>query len=316
MAQRNPRALARSLEAYAEVTRLDPTFAPGFARLAHAYMLFLDWGWSYERLPADSLFAQGWQAAERAVALDSTLAEAWLARGALLRFGDRPGFAGVREALERAVALDPANAEVHHEFGMVLRLLGDDSAAAEQFRQALAIEPDRPMSLVHLGWIDMVRRRYGEAGRWLDSAAAVNPGFFQAYMERAQLRLAMGDTAGARTDAETTSRLRPNSDPLAAEDVLLALDLRSGDTAAARARLARLRPTAPATGDAGVHQATAWAALLTAAGERPEAIAFLERARVASAHLRIHLQEPKFDPLRGDPRFEQIMKGLRVQGPE
>ena len=316
LAQRNPRGLARSLEAYAEVTRLDPTFAPGFAKLAHAYMLFLDWGWSYEGLPPESLFARGWRAAERAVGLDSTLAEGWLARGALLRFGDRHSFAGVREALERAVDLDPGNAEAHHEFGMVLRLLGDDSAAAEQFRQALAIEPDRPMSLVHLGWIDMVRRRYGEAGRWLDSAAAVNPGFYQAYMERAQLRLAMGDTAGARTDAETASRLRPSSDPLAAEDVLLALELRSGDTAAALARLTRLRPTAPGPDEAGVHQATAWAALLTAAGEHPEAIAFLERARVAPAHLRIHLEEPKFDPLRGDPRFERLMKALRVRETE
>jgi TolB-like protein/tetratricopeptide (TPR) repeat protein len=316
VSQRNPRGLARGLEAYAEATRLDTTFAPGFAKLAHAYLLFLDWGWSYEGLPPESLFARGWRAAERAVGLDSTLAEGWLARGSLLRFGDQRSLAGVREALQRAVDLEPGNAEAHHEFGMVLRLLGDNAAAAKQFRQALAIDPDRPMSLVHLGWIDMAQRRYGEARRWLDSAAAVNPGFFQAYMERAQLRLAMGDTAGARGDAETAIRLRPRSDPLAAEDVLLTLELRSGDTAAARARLARLRPAAPGPDETGVHQATAWAALLAAAGEYSEAIAFLERARVAPAHLRIHLEEPKFDPLRGDARFEQLMKALRVQGTE
>lgn len=72
--------------------------------------------------------------------------------------------------------LEPGNAEAHHEFGMSLRLLDDDAAAAEQFRQALAIDPDRPMSLVHLAWIDMIGRRYADARRWLDSAAAVNPG--------------------------------------------------------------------------------------------------------------------------------------------
>ena len=312
LAQRNPRGLARGLEAYTEATRLDPTFARAFAKLAHAHLLFLDWGWRYEGLPPESLFARGWRAAERAVALDSTLGEGWLARGSLLRFRDQGSFAGVRKALQRAVDLEPGNAEAHHELGMVLRLLGDNSSAAEQFRQALEIEPDRPMSLVHLGWIDMARRRYREASRWLDSAAAVNPGFFQAYMERAQLRLAMGDTAGARADAETTVRLRPRSDPLAAEDVLLALELRSGDTAGARARLARLRPSAPASGEAGVHQAIAWTALLVAAGEYPEATTFLERARVAPAHLRIHLEEPKFDPLRGDSRFEEFMETLRV----
>jgi hypothetical protein len=45
------------------------------------------------------------------------------------------------------------------------------------------------------------------------------------------------------------------------------------------------------------------------------AIAFLEGVRVAPAHLRIHLEEPKFDPLRRDPRFEQLMAALRVPDP-
>ena len=134
-------------------------------------------------------------------------------------------FAGVREAIQRAVDLDPANAEAHHEFGMILRLLDEDSSAAEHFHRAVALEPDRPMSLVHLGWIDMEARRYAGARRWFDSATAVNPGFYQAYAERAALRLATGDSAGARLDAETAVRLRPESDALSAEDVLAALDI-------------------------------------------------------------------------------------------
>jgi uncharacterized glyoxalase superfamily protein PhnB len=75
----------------------------------------------------------------------------------------------------------------------------------------------------------------------------------------------------------------------------------------------RLRAAAPGPGGAGVHQATAWAAILVAAGERREAIAFLERALVAPAHLRMHLEEPRFDPLRDEPRFERLMARLRVR---
>jgi eukaryotic-like serine/threonine-protein kinase len=313
LAQRNPRALARSVEAYSEATRLDPSFALAFAKLAQAHMLFLDWGWTYEDLPREGLFARGWDAAEHAIQLDPKLADGWLARASLLRFGNPATLAGVREASQRAVDLEPDNAEAHHEFGMILRLLDEDSAAAVQFRQALAIDPDRPMSLVHLGWIDLIRGQFADARRWLDSAAAVNPGFYQAYAERAALRLVTGDTAGARADAQTAVRLRPASDPLAAEDVLTALDLRSGDPTAAQVRLTQLRPATPAPDEAGVHQAAAWAALLVAAGQNREAIAFLERARVAPTHLRMHLKEPRFNRLRADPGFQRLMERLRAR---
>jgi serine/threonine-protein kinase len=313
MAQRNPRGLARAVEAYTEATRLDSSSGLAFAKFALVHVLFLDWGWTYEGLPAESLLSRGWVAAERAVRLAPSLPEAWLVTGSLQRFRNPRTFAGVREALQHAVDLNPGDAEVFHEFGMHLRLLGQDSAAEKQFRRAVEIEPDRPMSLVHLGWIGMSQQRYDDARRWLDSAVAINPGFFQAYAERAQLRLAVGDTGGARTDAETAVRLRPATDPMAAEDVLLALDLRSGDTAAARRRLAGLRRAAPATTEVGVHQAAGWAALLTASGELREAMSFLEMSRVDPPHLRMHLEEPRFVPLRGESGFRELLDRLRVR---
>jgi tetratricopeptide (TPR) repeat protein len=245
--------------------------------------------------------------------LDSALADAWMARGSLLRFSHPATFDGVREALQRAVDLDSSNAEAYHEYGMILRELDQDSAAAAGFRRAVALEPDRPMSLVHLGWIDMNAGRYADARRWLDSAAAVNPGFYQAYAERALVRLVTGDSAGARLDAETAVRLRPAADHLSAEDVLAALDLAAGDTAGVGARLAVLRRSAPRPEDPGVHQAVAWAAFLATVGEQREAIAFLSKARVAAPHLRMHLEEPRFERLRTDPRFLELMDKLRVR---
>jgi tetratricopeptide (TPR) repeat protein len=199
---------------------------------------------------------------------------------------------------------------------MTLRLLADDAAAAAQFRDALAIEPDRPMTLLHLAWIDLAQRRYQDARRWLDSSTVVYPGFYQAYAERAALRLVTGDTVGARADAETAVRLRPPEDGLAGESVLLALDRRSGDTAKERARLARLRAYAPRPDTMSVHQAAAWAAVLVAAGQGGQAIDFLERVPVAKPHLRIHLEEVYFDAVRSNPRFQRLVAGMRVREPE
>ena len=316
LAQRNPRSLARAIEAFSEAARLDPTFALAWARLAYAHALLLDWGWSYEGLPPESILARGWEAGERAIQLDTMLAEVWQARGLLLRLRNPGTFAGVRQANERAVHLDPRSAEAHHEYGMALRLLADDAAAAAQFREALAIEPDRPMTLLHLAWIDLAQRRYQDARRWLDSSTVVYPGFYQAYAERAALRLVTGDTVGARADAETAVRLRPPEDVLAGESVLLALDRRGGDTASERARLARFKAYAQRPDTMTVHQAAAWAAVLVAAGEGEQAIDFLERVRVAKPHLRIHLEEVHFDAVRSNPRFQRLVAGMRVRESE
>lgn len=75
----------------------------------------------------------------------------------------------------------------------------------------------------------------------------------------------------------------------------------------------RLRALAPRPEAPGVHQATAWAALLVAVGERDEAVAFRERARVAPTHLLIHLREPRFDAVRADARFQRLLERLRVR---
>jgi hypothetical protein len=157
----------------------------------------------------------------------------------------------------------------------------------------------------------MERRRFLEAGRWLDSAIAVDPGFFQAYGERAMLRMVAGDTGGARSDAETASRLRPRSDQLTGERILTALDRLSSDSAA-RSRLTRLRAHAPPRNTVDVHEAASWAGILVAAGATDEAIEFLEGVKADPPHLRIHLQEVAFDGLRSDPRFVRLIARLQV----
>jgi serine/threonine-protein kinase len=307
LSQRSPRSLARAVEAYAEAVQSDPSFATAHGRLAYAYGLFLDWGWSYVGLPRDSIAARAAGAADRAIQLDSTIPEAWLARGQVARLRAPESMARALEASRRALTLDSANAEVRHEFGMVLRLLGDDSTAAVHLREAVALEPDRPMSLVHLGWIDAAAGRRFEARRWFDSAIVVNPGFYQAYAERAALRVVLGDTSEARADAETAVRLRPTADWFSGESVLLALARRNGDTAGVRRRLAVLLAHAPGPDTIQVHAAIAWAAAIVAAGEHRRAIEFLQRVRADPPHLRLHLRDVHFDALRSDPRFGRLI---------
>src|SRR2546426_12840467 len=112
----------------------------------------------------------------------------------------------MRAASQRAIALDPRNAEAHHQYAGMLAELGDDSAAVAACHRALAIEPDRPITLVQLADLRLSERRYVEGRRWLDSALARDPAFQFAYAFRALLGLRSEER---RVGKECRSRWSP-----------------------------------------------------------------------------------------------------------
>ncbi|MEX2182214.1 MAG: protein kinase [Gemmatimonadaceae bacterium] len=239
LAQRNADATARAIGQYDAAIARDPGFVLALARAAYAHALVLDWGWTLPGVPRDTVLTRGLLAATRALALDSTTAEAWLARGYLLTFANPTTFAGVQDAFARAVAHDSLNAEIHHQYGWVLHEMGRDSLALVQYHRALASEPERASTLRQIAMVHLFAQRDGDAERWLDSTLRVDPGFYSAYGLRGLLRLRRGDIAGAREDGEMSLRLRA-SDPLRGEFVLALADVASGNPTDARRRLARM----------------------------------------------------------------------------
>jgi len=189
--------------------RLDPQFTGALARTAYGYGLVLYWGWDSPGIPQDSLLARGLAATDKALRQGSTASDAWMARAFLLTFQHPRTYEGMRASFERAVALDSTNAEAYHQYAGMLAELGDDSAAVAACHRALEIEPDRPITLVQLADVSLSERRYAEGRRWLDSALTLDPTFQFAYAFRALLELHLGERGAARADAETAVRLSP-----------------------------------------------------------------------------------------------------------
>jgi len=313
LAERTAPSVSRAIKEYEVAVRLDPGFTEALARIGYGDGLILYWGWDYPGVARDSLLARGLAATERALRQDSTSSDAWMARGFLLTYEYPHTYDGMRAAFQRAIALDPRNAEAHHQYAGMLAELGDDSAAVAACHRALAIEPDRPITLVQLADLRLSERRYVEGRRWLDSALARDPAFQFAYAFRALLGLHLGDLAAARRDGEMAVRLSPGV-TVPGEAVLAMLDAATGDTGSARARVARLGREAPASdrptsGDYWI------SAALVAIGERERALVLLERIRPRGVKLWSYLRYPEFDPLRGDPRFQQIFTESRPPGP-
>jgi tetratricopeptide (TPR) repeat protein len=212
----------------------------------------------------------------------------------------------VREALLRALGLDPRNAEAHHQYGMALLWLGRDSAAADMYRRALQLEPERPITLFNLGRVAARETRYAEARRWADSALAIDPGADYAYVLRAVAEFRLGNRADARADAETAARLRAGF-RVPGEAVLALVELQAADTPAARARIQRLERDIRSAGDQTITDAAWVGRALVALRQSDRALELLERVRPRGARLWYYLRAPEFDAIRSNPRFGKLV---------
>jgi TolB-like protein/Tfp pilus assembly protein PilF len=298
LTDRSPRSVLRAVQHYRDAVAADPTFARAWARLAYGYALFLDWRWEYPGLTRDSVLALGFSAASRALERDSSLSDGWMARGYLLSFRHPQTFEGVHEAFRRALALDSDNAEAHHQYGWLLMYMGEDEEATAQFERALALEPERTITVFGLGFLTYRLRQMEEAGRWLDSSLTLEPSFAAGYGQRALLALRLGDTAAARADAETGSRLGyvPSDAPLGV------LAVQNGDTVRAEALAERLL-------EHGYIGPTAF--VLAALGRPEQALDVLETAELGLEFWTESLRAPELDALRSYPRFERLVREAR-----
>ncbi len=294
--RRTAAALQQAAAAFEAAARRDPRFAAAEARRAYAYGLAYAYGADWA--PPESLAAWGARAAERAIRLDSTVSDSWMAQGITRLWFVPRGVRGASEAYGRATALDPRNAEAHHAHGVALSWLGEDSAAIASFRRALELDPARAVTLLDLAEVLALEQHDAEARRLLDSAIALDPAQARPYVSRAFLRLSAADLVGARQDAETGLRLSPRGVRPSALSALAAVNAAAGDTARARSIVALIEAEAWGAADA--------ARALLALGEPDSALAVLERAP-AAALLWYTLRFPEFDRIRSHPRFRRIV---------
>ena len=311
LAQRTPATARRAIDEYQAAASRDPAFALAFGRIGMVYSLFMDWGWPFPELNDDSLRSRGAAAADHALQLDSQSADGWMARGLLRSFLYPASFDGVTAAFERALALDPRSAEAHHLYGVMLFITGRDDSAAAELRRALDLDPQRAVTWDNLAWVRRYQRRPAEAVACADSGLAADPHAFYLYGDRANFRYSLGDTAGARADAERAARDGPPDVPFYADPILATLEARGGDTATARARLDRVAARLSDPSHSNYIAAYPVAVAYLRIGDRDRALSVLEGARPRGLRTWFLTRDQDFDPIRDTPRFRALVEQNR-----
>jgi hypothetical protein len=155
--------------------------------------------------------------------------------------------------------------------------------------------------------IALLRSRQPDAARrMIDSALAMAPTDPEAYALRARANAARGDLRAAWADAEVAERL---GDDWQAQTLIASFEARVGEVRAARDRLAalikRVPPKVPFTAKQGAELALAY----VATGDSRRALTALLRTR-DDGTLAAALKDPGFDPIRGEPRFRDILRAV------
>jgi TolB-like protein len=275
LAQRTPVAVRQAIAEYEAAADLDPALAVAWAKLSVAYGILVQRGWSADgRPPADSLSARSIAAADRALALDTASSDTWMARGYAGIVRHPLTWQDAEDGFRRAVAVNPRNAEAWHQLGDLLGAVGRDSEALASYREAIAAEPDRPVTMLSLASVATPREGIAAC----DSVLALDPASSNAYIIRALDRLRLGDTAGARADRTNLERVIPPGAELGTRAQAARLTLAMGDTAAARERARAILNDLPPSGPVHPRIAGLVAGVLYDGGDREAALALLERA--------------------------------------
>lgn len=172
--KRTSASLQKAAAHFEEALRLDPAFARAHAGLADTYGNFPFYGISV--IPQRVAFAKARAAAERSIALDSTLAEGHTALAGVLYNADWD-WVGAKQEFERAIQLDPDYGTARIWYAEVMLTLGQLDKALEAVRTGIRLEPLEVVPVQILALTLESAGRVDEAAATYRKAIAMDPRF-------------------------------------------------------------------------------------------------------------------------------------------
>jgi TolB-like protein/Tfp pilus assembly protein PilF len=132
------KGLGRAIEYFRHAIQEDPLYALAYAGLSDSYYRL-----SNLYLPTTEAMPKAKLAAQRALEIDETLAEAHAALGLVLMFYDWD-WAGAKRECSRAIELNPGCAIAHQRLAQYFNLEGNFAEAMHEFKVAFDLDPLSP----------------------------------------------------------------------------------------------------------------------------------------------------------------------------
>jgi TolB-like protein/DNA-binding winged helix-turn-helix (wHTH) protein len=184
--QRNIDGFHKAVGYFNQAIAKDPNFALAYAGLADSYTLLVLYG-EGSRLP------EAKAAAEKALRLDDSLAEAHTSLAAVKILGDWD-WQSAEQEFHRAIELNPNFAQAHHWYGnLLLGPEGRHDEAIAELRLAQQLDPLSPIIQADLGFAYFLAGRYDMALQAYQKVLAANPDFIPVHFYLSQYYAQTGE---------------------------------------------------------------------------------------------------------------------------
>jgi tetratricopeptide (TPR) repeat protein len=293
-----PAEIQKGISSYQAAIKSDPNYALAYVGLADAYR---SQGLGGE-MRATEVFPKAKEAANKAIEIDDSLAEAYGILGYVIFFYDWDWDAAENQ-IRRGLELDPNSADAHLYYARLLSDMGRHAEAIAQIKRARELDPLNlrinaleAQFLIHAGRTD-------EAIDRLQKTSELDSNYWFAYQQAESAYIEKGMFAEAVVAARKGLELYAANSRLIS---YLAYALaKSGRRAEARAELEALLKLSTMRYVPPYNIAMIYNGL----GERDETLAWLERGVEQKDPRMTSLKvEPKWNNLRADRRFQELLR--------
>ena len=295
--KRTQAGLKKGLEYFQRAINLDPTYALAYSGIADSYTMLAN-----NRFVSGSEVYSGAKAAAlKALELDPNSAETHTSLAYVLFCYEWDPEAAMKE-LRTAIELNPNYATAHHWYAVILAEIGQSEEAMREMEQARKLDPLSVRISANVGHLLYLRRQYDQAILETRKALELEPNDRMTHERLGETYLQMGMSKEALAEY----RLISSSDEL--DPGLVCAYAAAGNRKEALRILSWLKQKSKREYIAPYYMIRAYTAL----GEKDEALAWLQKGvETYSGGMDRLKVDPAFDPLRGDPRFQKLLRRMK-----
>lgn len=268
---------------------IDPNYAPPYASYAMALDLMVDWGYRTDR----KVIEQALSLAQRSIEIDDKQAEGYIAAAQVhSRLGN---ISDQFQELKKALQLEPNNALLHRRIGVFYFGTGNWDASLKQCEIMKRLDPTDVYSITQPAIFQLHEGQYRSAANVFEKLPGYEVFLMVAYA-------GLGENAKAKQLVD-----QGKGTPISRALVCAML----GDRGCARKELGR-EAFAIANSDSG--QSYFLGCAYAQLGDHEKALQWLRKS-VYDQGWKIYPayeKDPTLDPLRSDPRFQQLLPDMKA----